>query len=97
MTVIRVSTFMIEEWLFKGLDVEIRDVRRCVTGDAVEFSIRGDDVPDCAEAVVLCTVYQEKGCDRWVKVEIKAVPDKCPACVAKDSDNLSRLGKISIG
>ena len=97
MAVVCVSTFLIEEWLFKGLDVEIRDAQRSVTGDAVEFSILGKDVPDCKEAIILCHTHQEKGCDRWVKVEIKAVPDRCPACAQKDSDNLARLGEISIG
>ena len=74
MAIVRVSTFLIEEWLFKGLDVEIRDARMNVGSDFLEFSIRGKDVPDCAEAQVLCSVHQEKGCDRWVQVEIKAVP-----------------------
>ena len=66
MAVVRVTTSLIEEWLFKGLDVEIR-------GDVLELNIRGRDVPDCGEAQVLCTVHQEKGCDRRVHVAIKAV------------------------
>ncbi len=74
MAVVQVSTFLIEEWLFKGLDVKIRDARMVLDGDVLELSILGDDVPYCAEAIVLCTVHQEKGCDRWVQVEIKAVP-----------------------
>ena len=74
MAVVRVSCSLIEEWLFKGLDVEIRDARMTLGGDALELSILGDDVPDCAEAQVHFMVHQEKGCDRWVSVEIKAVP-----------------------
>ena len=73
MTTMRVSTFLIEEWLFKGLDAEIRDARMDLGSDVLDLSIRGKDVPDCAEAYLACHIYQEKGCDRWAKVEIRAV------------------------
>ena len=72
MAIVRVSTFLIEEWLFKGLDVEIRDARMNLGSDVLGLSIRGKDVPDCAEAVVICHSYREPGDDPHVKVEIKA-------------------------
>ncbi len=70
MAIVRVSPELIVEWLFKGLDVEIRDARMNPAGN-VEFSIRGDDVPDCCEALITCHAHEEKGCDRWVRVEIE--------------------------
>ena len=76
MATVQVSTFLIEEWLFKGLDVEIRDARMPAGAGYLEFSIRGEDVPDCKEAIILCHTHEEKGCDRWVKVEIKAVQER---------------------
>ncbi len=71
MVIVRVSPELLSELLFKGLDVEIRDARMTISGN-LEFSIRGDDVPDCVVANITMLVTQEKGCDRWTRVEIVA-------------------------
>ena len=73
MAIVLVSTFLIEEWLFKGLNVEIRDARMSLGGDALEMSILGDDVPDCAEAILICYSSREPGSDPYNRIEIKAV------------------------
>ena len=71
MATVQVSSELIAQLLFKGLDVEIRDVRMNHSSQVLEFSICGDDVPDCEKAIITCHVHQEKGCDRWVRVEIE--------------------------
>ena len=73
MAIVRVSPELLSELLFKGLDVEIRDARMTWSG-VLEFSIRGEDVPDGEEAHIIMHVTQEKGCDRWTRVEIQPFP-----------------------
>lgn len=92
MTIVRVSTFLIEEWLFKGLDVEIRDARMTLGRDALELSIRGEDVPDCAEAILLCHSYREPGDDPHVRVEIKAAkPPRVDVRINEDKNDQHKV------
>ncbi len=72
MATVRVSTFLVEEFLFKGLGVEIQDVRMNHNTGVLELSVLGDDVPDCAEAHVICATYDNPGADRFTTIEIKA-------------------------
>jgi len=72
MAVVRISQELIAEYLFKGLDVQIRDARMVFASDCLEFSITGDDVPDCTEAIITHHQFREPGCDPHVKVEITA-------------------------
>ena len=92
MTTVRVSSELIAEWLFKGLDVEIRDARMGLSG-VVEFAIRGDDVPDCAEAHVICHSYQEPGDDPHVRVEIKAAdtPPRVDIRINRDKNDQHKV------
>ena len=94
MATVRVNTFLIEEWLFKGLDVEIRDARMATLGgDYVEFSLRGKDVPDCEQAIVICHSYREPGDDPHVKVEIKAAdtPPRVDVRINKDKNDQHKV------
>ncbi len=72
MAIVRVSPELLSELLFKGLDVEIRDVRMNRTSRVMELSIVGKDVPDCAEAIVICHSHREPGDDPHVRIEIQA-------------------------
>ncbi len=71
MAMIRVSPELISELLFKGLDVEIREAHMAF-GGVLKLFVFGKDVPDCVEARVTMHVTQERGCDRWTRVEITA-------------------------
>ena len=76
MATVRVSPELLAEWLFKGLDVEIRDARMHCCGrwaGTIELSIAGCDVPDCKEARLLFRSYQEPGDDPHTTVMIEAV------------------------
>ncbi len=76
MAIIRVSPELIAKWLFKGLDVEIRDARMHCCGrwaGEIELSIAGRDVPDCDHARVLFRSYRLPGDDPHTSVTIEAV------------------------
>ncbi len=70
MAIVRVSPGFLSELLFKGLDVEIEDARMAGSG-ILEFSIRGDDVPDCEDVCTITYANLEKECYRWTRVEIQ--------------------------
>ena len=76
MTRIHVSARLIEELLFKGLDVKItratfslgppRELRE------FELHVEGTDVPTEAHADVICKTFNNRGADPFTTVEIKA-------------------------
>ncbi len=78
MAKIRVSSELLDEMLFKGLDAHITNAVYDSHGEWVEFEIEGEDVPAeaeavviCTKAVVICTKYDDPGADPFTTVEIR--------------------------
>ncbi len=71
MAKIRVSSELLDEMLFKGLDAHITNAVYDSHGEWVVFEIEGEDVPAEAEADVICTKYDNPGADPFTTVEIR--------------------------
>ncbi len=68
---IYLSGCVIEDLLFKGLDVQIVHGIFWPHQGAFELHVEGSDVPAEAEADVVCTKYDNPGADPYSTVEIK--------------------------
>lgn len=71
MTKIRVSACIIEDLLFKGLDVKIAHGIFWPHNGEFELHVAGSDVPREANTDVICTKYDNPGADPFTTVEIK--------------------------